>query len=570
VSGAFSIGNGGNGGFGGGSGAGVNSGNAGAYGGSAASTNDGIADEVDGGGGAGLGGAIFVRGSNGATLTIRDISESGSTVTAGNGHLARDGQTAGSFLFALETDVAFEVSNGQVMTIQNDIADSEFAENGSATSSRGGIIKQGDGTLVLQGSNTYGGGTRIEAGTLQISDTQQLGTGGVDMAGGTLDLASTTQLSDLDGELTVTQNSTLHLQSGAAFSVDTADGLSGTATLSKTGSGTLSLNQSSTAFSGELQIAEGSASILNAQALGSGGLTVGSGASVSLGQTTLNNNAVTLTGGTLFSPTGLDMDSVDGIQGNGTVFANLSQGSAKLIQADGALALGNPGSTSGYAFQGTLDVGAQDVTLMDADAADLGSSTTLAGGSLTSSNGITLGAGEDLSGFGEMKNSFTNDGTVTGSGAGLEFSGIVDGSGDFLGEVTFSGIYSPGNSPAQVTLGNARFENVLQMELGGTTAGTEYDQILGGNLNLGGQLQISYIDGYSPTIGDSFLLLDAASLNGSFDSFVAPDSEFWVLTEDSSTGEVSLAFIPEPSGLILVGLSLIALLAVKSISRRSR
>jgi fibronectin-binding autotransporter adhesin len=55
--------------------------------------------------------------------------------------------------------------------------------NGSGTAA---IVKSGTGTWTLSGSNTYTGGTQINAGLLAITNTSALGTGTVTISGGTL------------------------------------------------------------------------------------------------------------------------------------------------------------------------------------------------------------------------------------------------------------------------------------------------------------------------------------------------------------------------------------------------
>ena len=69
---------------------------------------------------------------------------------------------------------------------------------------------------------------------------------------------------------------------------------------------------------------------------------------------------------------------------------------------------------------------------------------------------------------------------------------------------------APGNSPGQVTInGNLTLnaDDVLELELNGTTTGTGFDQlIINGTLNLG-SASLNLIDGYDPTEGDQFLLL---------------------------------------------------------------
>ncbi|MFI4852668.1 MAG: hypothetical protein ACIAZJ_26450, partial [Gimesia chilikensis] len=69
---------------------------------------------------------------------------------------------------------------------------------------------------------------------------------------------------------------------------------------------------------------------------------------------------------------------------------------------------------------------------------------------------------------------------------------------------------APGKSPGQVTInGNLTLnaDDVLELELNGTAAGTAFDQlIVSGTLNLG-SASLNLIDGFDPAEGDQFLLL---------------------------------------------------------------
>ncbi len=53
-------------------------------------------------------------------------------------------------------------------------------------STSGALEKIGAGTLVLSGTNSYSGGTTISAGTLEVGNSEALGSGTVTLAGGTL------------------------------------------------------------------------------------------------------------------------------------------------------------------------------------------------------------------------------------------------------------------------------------------------------------------------------------------------------------------------------------------------
>jgi fibronectin-binding autotransporter adhesin len=96
--------------------------------------------------------------------------------------------------------------------------------------------------------------------------------------------------------------------------------------------------------------------------------------------------------------------------------------------------------------------------------------------------------------------------------------------GTFNGDlVNSAGVLSPGASPGKTTITGTytQLSNAsLQIELAGTTSGTQYDfvNISGtGNSTLGGALQLSLLNGFLPSPSDTFTVLSAAgNLLGSF------------------------------------------------------
>lgn len=66
-------------------------------------------------------------------------------------------------------------------------------------SGEGKLIKKGTGTLKLEGSNTYSGGTQVEEGTIEAKSGTAFGTGGVVNKGGTI-------VSNVPGKLTIEGN----------------------------------------------------------------------------------------------------------------------------------------------------------------------------------------------------------------------------------------------------------------------------------------------------------------------------------------------------------------------------
>ncbi|WP_261921255.1 autotransporter-associated beta strand repeat-containing protein [Salmonella enterica] len=172
-------------------------------------------------------------------------------------------------------------------------AGGDFTNNIGGT---GSVVKSGDKTLTLSGTNTYSGGTLISDGTLVASNVEALGTGNV------------------------TDNATLELSTGGDF----ANNIGGTGSVVKSGDKTLTLSGANS-YTGGTTISGGTLVASNVEALGSGDITdnatlelntggdfdnaiSGSGQVVKSGDKTLTlsgansySGATTISGGTLIA-----------------------------------------------------------------------------------------------------------------------------------------------------------------------------------------------------------------------------------------------------------------------------
>jgi Secretion system C-terminal sorting domain len=108
---------------------------------------------------------------------------------------------------------------------------------------------------------------------------------------------------------------------------------------------------------------------------------------------------------------------------------------------------------------------------------------------------------------------FTNNGIYKGSGAFIGF--FINGA---------SGTMVPGNSAGCQSFGNGITNNgTVQIEIGGTTVCSEHDRIgVAETAFLGGTLQISLINGFTPTAGQTFTIILAEQINGTFSSVQFP------------------------------------------------
>ncbi|MSU56718.1 MAG: hypothetical protein EXS35_00800 [Pedosphaera sp.] len=233
---------------------------------------------IDGGtvqytGGAVSSDRLFTVGTGGATI---DASGSGALNLTSSGALAFSGTGTRSLTFA--------GSNTGDNTLAAIIGD----QGANATA----LVKNGAGTWLLSGNNTFTGGLTINAGVVKLGNAGALNSttpNAVAMTGGTLRLnGNSVTLSGLSGSAGTVENNlagtatlTLNKTSGSdTFSGTIQDGASGTLALSKTGSGT---------------------AVLGAANSYSGGTTLGTGTANSGGTLTLGANDALGTGGLTFA-----------------------------------------------------------------------------------------------------------------------------------------------------------------------------------------------------------------------------------------------------------------------------
>lgn len=112
--------------------------------------------------------------------------------------------------------------------------------------------------------------------------------------------------------------------------------------------------------------------------------------------------------------------------------------------------------------------------------------------------------------------------------------------------MNFTGTFAPGLSPTSLVVGNVGLSNTsaLIMELGGTTPGSGYDQLLSnGALQFDGTLMLSLINGFIPAAGQSFNLFDWVTAGGTFDSLQLPTVPglSWDTSQLYTQGIISLA-----------------------------
>lgn len=524
---------------------------------------------------------VFIGGSNSsdggtASLTIgpgAEVNVSTQTRIRTPGTLNISGGNLNTFNFTRTgtfnfTDGTLTMTGG---TFSNNSTDITLAGNGVGTNP----------TLVFQGGTTSSGitnlnvGSSSQRGTATINVGSTLATGAVTIAsqgemnlqGGTLALSSFTN----SGTFNWTSGA-VRFANGSTASDATLTGLLGTAHSlgngkSLTGLGTLALGGNLSVDGGAvsgvttltnnatLTLNQGSVSVSTlsnsankvVQVNGTTNLNATTAISNS-GQLRLTSETASLSGGTLSNNAG------GTISGTGVIGNTLqNEGTVRATGAEHLVFTGTGGinvlnmNLVGGTIEFTDDLFNRDGAAITGRGAFVGSSANPGGAGLTNEGLMSFSAGTmDI--YGDVDNDATGR-IVTGGGGvttfyddvihnGMEirtfagsttvFFGNQSGAGSFTGTgvVEYVGDLRPGNSPATVSYeGDVLFNSSasLIIELGGLTAGTQHDKIdVEGSLSLDGTLEVSLINSFSPTAGDSFDILDWGSLSGTFDALSLP------------------------------------------------
>ncbi len=392
----------------------------------------------------------------------------------------------------------------------------EFTTNPIDIGSSGQFYTDSNGLTVLGVDGNTWGTTFLKNGTLSLGVANALPTNATfrhfGSSGGTLNLNGFAQtIARLYTDATTPNDSGSQITSATAatLTIDQSTNttyvgeINGSVSLVKDGTGTLTLSGTNT-YLGTTDIEDGML-VVNGE-IGNGGpadtLTIGTGA--------------TLAGsGVINAP----------IAGTSTTAA---------ITATGTLSLGD-GSSTGFSFNGTLDVAGEAVTILDSDAASVGD-ITISGGTLTVSNGLSMAGGDVLAGSGTVTgNVDVNLGEVEVGGSGATATLRINGdlvfdstsgsnSGDLSLEVesgandlvevtgdvvltnvslslaTLSGFSSSHGS--QLTLIDNQGTNAVSGTFAGLADGTRIDALSSGTIDAfisyfggdGNDVTISFID----------------------------------------------------------------------------
>ncbi len=228
---------------------------------------------------------------------------------------------------------------------------------------------------------------------------------------------------------------------------------------------------------------------------------------------------------------------------------------ADLAQPPGALIADGPGETAALSLTGFGRLVGEDIAMARGAGAS-GALRILNGARATATRSLIIGG----AGYGDVL--VDGSSRLAAPVITLAAGSLLGGAGVVAGAVAGAGSISPG-MPAEIgTLmvqGSAAFAPTSELRIDlapGLTAGAppRADRLaLTGPVTLDGTLQVSFLAGYAPTLGDSFTIVSASSLAGGFDSLAAPalGGGLAFALAYGPTG-ATLTVVPDPGAALLL------------------
>ena len=530
------------------------------------------------------GGTIMVNGATSAVQFVSNATIQGGTLATANGGLMQtapgnsitlDGSTHGTLTNAGTYIVPNNSGTVLVGTINNTGAIQlnatanttllEIAGGQNVTLTGAGTVTlstTGAGTAII--NQTSGGATLTNVNNL-IQGQGQIGNNGLTLvnqapgvvnanAAGPLILngapVTNQNLIEASGGGTLQTNTTISSPGGmiaAAGTGSTVQFFSGT---------TIQGGTLTTSSGGALGTASGNTVTLNG--------STANGPVTNTGTYTGANNSSTVLAGTINNTGNIQIAAginttllqIAGGQsvtlaGAGAVTLSTAGGAAIINQTSGGSTLVNAGNT--IQGQGTIGNNGLAVT----NQGTISVSFSGAGPYTQSAGSIVVPAAttDSMTSFSMSGGTAQVDGTLS-SPVTVTGTGTLIGSGTVSGGMSNGGAVQPGDSPGILTVNNGNYTQTsagaLNIPIGGTTAGTQYSQLnVPGTATLGGTLNVTLTNGFAPASGNSFTILTAGSVSGTFATVNLPplSSGSWQVTYSATSvvlavAQSSIALVP--------------------------
>jgi autotransporter-associated beta strand protein len=529
-----------------------------------------------------------------------DDSASGSSTVNVSGTLAPAGITS--------PPISNNPSIFPGVVVSNNVKSYVFAGTGKISGPTS-LYKTGPGTMTLLTSNDFTGNIYLEKGTLVVSNNGALGsltslgiTGGgqmknqIEFSGGTLNYVGTTNVNLPNYTVFNESGGTINVASPANYLRLTRSQI-GVGTLTKTGPGTLLVDQGNATYSagGLTSPAHTGGFIVNAGFLrlgvssggiGSGALTLNGGGLLTTNfNLTLTNTINVTAGSTVVVQPGCTNALTGPVIGSASLtFTNTSGGAfafaGEMSNYSGTLSFGS--STANYLFNNatngnpctgsalaSFNLGTGSSTLSNYNGAALtyhlgalsgGANTILAGRVTnntfaTASSTYAIGAnGANTTFSGKIQNgqdtvsvvkmgsgSLFLNGASTYTGSTTVSNGVLGGNGSITSPLTVlaGGTLAPGTSVGTFTVNNnATLGGITLMELNQANAGQTNDLlVVTGTLVGGGALVVTNV-GPTITNGSTFKLFSQAVTG--FSSIILPNGGYVWTTNLAVNGSITL------------------------------
>ena len=387
--------------------------------------------------------------------------------------------------------IGFDTTAG-AFTLTNVVSNSTGTGGGSL-----GLSKLGIGTLTLTSSNTYSGGTMLNAGTVALSNSYALGAGTVTFASISTTLKALANL-NVTNKVALTTNGVID---SGAFTLTNSGVISGVGALIKAGAGTTVLTSSNT-YSGGTTLNAGALALSNSFALGTGTVTFASNSTIQAIANLTLTNAFSIAASTVgtFDSGSFVLTNSGSISGSGsltkagagtmvlsgsnnfTEATTISNGAVRVSNANG-LGATNGGTTvlAGAALEvdGGIAIGAEALTLSNNGISSSGALRSISGAN-TYGGLITLGTSVAV---GVDADSLTLNGGVA-PGAGSSFTKVGAGTLILNSTSTATGIVTISGGTMQLGTNGAIASVAMNVTNGSTFDLNGRDATLGAPLNL--------------------------------------------------------------------------------------
>lgn len=416
-----------------------------------------------------------------------------------------------------------------------------FFSNGgtNAVTNAGTFIKTGNGLLVF---NTFSTGLpmtntgtiRVSVGTLSL--LQLTNFSGTTLTGGIYDVTSTLRFTGAN----IVTNAANIILDGPAPAIQNTGGTNGLQNFAtNAAAGVFQVKNGCTYSSvtalhnlGQVILGPGDSTFSPNSIVNNGTFTkLGTGtANVTPSSQFTNGGTIDLQAGTMIMSTLANQLGATFSGGIFNIAGTLKYSNANIVNNEATIILDGPAS----AIQDLAGVNALGNILSNRSTGSLqiknGRNLALPG-AFTNLGQVRIGPGDCT--LSDTGNYVQNAGATTLDGGTLDPTDLADisggelkGNGIIQGHVRNSGTIKPGLSAGLLTI-NGDYQQfisgALEVELGGTTAGTSYDQLaITGNALLAGALRVLLINGFAPTVNDTFDILTAALAEVKFQTIQLP------------------------------------------------